>query len=211
MRNQPKPQEIYRHFKGNLYRIVTLAEHESTGGTLVIYQALYGDNKVFARSLSEFLSVTDREKYPDAGQQYRFELQQELIWPNVNQQEAGGKESEEKPTDKVEDTTKNKIEDQKEDSITDKEEKPADQQPDQADPAEQPLMDPQLLEFLDAKTYVERLNILSCMHHKITDDMINTMAIVLDIEVKEGELEERYTQLRSCLLTLEKYECNRLR
>ena len=41
--------------------------------------------------------------------------------------------------------------------------------------------------------------------------MLNTIAAALDIEVAEGELEERYEQVKSCLLTFEKYECNRLR
>ena len=32
-----------------------------------------------------------------------------------------------------------------------------------------------------------------------------------DIEINEGDLEERYEALKTCLLTLERYECNRLR
>ena len=68
-----------------------------------------------------------------------------------------------------------------------------------------------LMQFLDADTYEERLNILAGVHHRITDDMITTMAVACDVEVAEGELEERYAALKTCLITLEKYECNRLR
>jgi len=70
-------------------------------------------------------------------------------------------------------------------------------------------LDPLILEFLEAESYENRLNILAGLHHRITDEMITTMAIACDIELEEEGLEERYEALRNCLVTLEKYECNR--
>ena len=76
---------------------------------------------------------------------------------------------------------------------------------------EEPTLDPLVLEFLDADSYEQKLNILAGLHHRITDEMITTMAIACDIEVNDGETEERYEELKNCLLTMEKFECNRLR
>ncbi len=72
-------------------------------------------------------------------------------------------------------------------------------------------IDPQVVAFLDADSYEQRLNILYSLHSRLTDEMINTMAVAVDLEIKEGDIEERYEEFRNCLLTFEKYECNRLR
>lgn len=193
MSNKPLPQQIYRHFKGNLYRIVTLAKHSETGEELVIYQALYGDYQVYARPLSMFLEPVDRVKYPDVPQEYRFELCDELIrMPETNPKEATGQivlaENESVQEEAMQMVPEKEIVQEEELNI-----------------------DPLVLEFLDADSYEERLNILAALHHRITDEMINTMSIAIDLEIGEGDTEERYEELKNCLLTFEKYECNRLR
>ena len=194
----PRPQEIYKHFKGNLYQIVAIAEHSETGEQLVIYQALYGDFRIYARPLPMFTSTVDHAKYPEVKQKFRFALQ----GPESHRQER-----ETQPNDAADhESTKTVAE-----ILTESGAEEADTQATDMEETEELTLDPIVLEFLDADTYEQRLNILASLHHRITDEMITTMAIACDIEVNEGTLEERYEALKGCLLTLEKYECNRMR
>ena len=43
---------IYQHFKGNRYRLITLANHSETREPMVVYQALYGEMGIWVRPLS---------------------------------------------------------------------------------------------------------------------------------------------------------------
>lgn len=265
----PKPHEIYKHFKGNLYQITAIAEHTETGETLVVYQAMYGDFKTYARPLSMFISPVDREKYPDSAQEFRFELQgpeaarqkaeagvhdraasresqyeaqarvtvaaETSLQGNPKAAETSSQESRESAgvslqgSQKVADTS---VQEDRELAASPQGEgkasggagqNPADvgggsaqelSGPESAETEEDSgefHIDPLVLEFLDADSYEQRLNILAGLHHRITDEMITTMAIACDLEVGSGDIEERYESLKTCLVTMERYECNRLR
>ncbi len=54
---------LYRHYKGNDYRVVGLARHSETLEPMVIYQALYGERGTWvrpARMWNEVVEVAGR-------------------------------------------------------------------------------------------------------------------------------------------------------
>ncbi len=183
----PKPMERYQHFRGGRYQVLMLAEKEDTGEQLVIYQALYGDNKVYARSLSSFLEELDPVRYPDAVQRFRFQKIEE------------GEEPDEARLNKDQDGDLNKNDSSVSESGAESKE--------EAEPA----LDPMLERFLDARTTQERLTVLDEMRGRVTDSMIDTMALASDVEVKPGPLQLRYEDLHDCLLTIQRYELERSR
>lgn len=62
----------YKHFKGHIYKVLTLAKDSEDLSTKVVYQNIE-NNEVWVRPLTEFISPVDKEKYPDVKQEKRFE------------------------------------------------------------------------------------------------------------------------------------------
>jgi len=196
MNQIPQAGEIYQHFKGKLYRIVTLATHTETGEQLVIYQALYGEFQVFARPLSMFLEKVDAKKYPDAAGKDRFMRIPMAEAAAVPQPVTAPSENPVEPRPAAM-SSENPVEPRPAAASS---ESPVEPQP-----------DPGLLAFLDADSYEEKLEVFASLEGKVDLHMLNAIAASLDLELSEGSLEEQYDTLKSCLMTLERYECNRLR
>lgn len=188
---EPQAFEVYRHFKGNLYQIITLAEDSENGNTLVIYQALYEPFKVYARPLDMFTEKIDRMKYPNATQEYRFEK------VNLKMQEL---------TTKVNQNIPNVKEEYIEGTIQEK----CVQEPCACGPTENNGINPELMRFLEAESPEEKLNVLYEIKNKITPQSMTSMELSQGMEPQEEwSIEDRYRHLKENIITKQKYERSR--
>ena len=184
--------QFYRHFKDRLYQVMAVAEHSETGERMVVYQALYGDYRVYVRPYEMFISEVDHEKYPQVTQRYRFE-----------QVELSGEECPDQGTGSVQEAPCGAAAQSKEESAVQK------RCPES--PSGDGSVNPILLEFLDAETLEEKLHIMIFGRNQMDDSLLNSIAISLDLVVDEKSTQEKYDEILNCLSMMEKFECNRLR
>lgn len=193
MERIPQTGEIYRHFKNKMYQIVAVATHSETREPLVIYQALYGDYSVYARPLEMFVSEVDHEKYPDVTQKYRFEKVERETCASAHTVEVSA--TEETPAT-GEPSASEELSAAKEEKTT----------------GDTDGVNAKLMEFLDAESFDEKYNILVSMRDEITDQLVDNIAVVLDVVIQDGDVFERYEALKQALRTRQRYEySNRLR
>ena len=186
----PRQGEIYRHFKGNLYQIVALAIHTETEETMVVYQALYGEFKHYTRPLKMFMEKVE----VDDSIVNRFEL--------VNVNKDSGEDFSIEDDNIFENSihinlNRNDILEIMEGSLKDNSNEE----------------NCNLMGFLDAKTYSEKMNILKEMRVKgmLDDHILRNCAMSIDCVVDEDGIDEQYYSIMNCLNMLSKYECTRLR
>ena len=173
------PGSIYKHFKGNKYQIIAIATHSETGEKMVVYQALYGDYKVYVRPYDMFVSPVDKEKYPDVKQKMRFEKLEVIE-----------KVDEEINIDKADDIEQN-------------EEKKTGQE------KEEGTVNSVLMDFLNAETYKEKMDILIEGEKDVDEQILDSMALSVNFILPSGSKDSKVEALIQCLRTYEKYELRR--
>lgn len=52
---------LYRHFKGNYYRVLSVARHSETSEPMVVYKALYGDGGLWVRPADMWDETVERD------------------------------------------------------------------------------------------------------------------------------------------------------
>lgn len=185
--------DIYRHFRGNLYQIVTVGKHAETLEEYVVYQALYGEFQVYIRDRQDFFKRLDNEKYPEAQQKYRFEKIEKDELNAERKLDVIVMQNNEKP--EVSDLEENETLD-------------LDILMEQSDNKEGMQM---LMEFLDAETCKEKLEIFMKMRKKLDERLITNVAVSLDLVVDEKNIEESCQIIIKNLEQRNKFECFRLR
>ncbi|MCI9599600.1 MAG: DUF1653 domain-containing protein [Lachnospiraceae bacterium] len=203
--------QFYRHFKNRLYQVVAVAEHSETGERMVVYQALYGEYRVYARPYEMFVSEVDHEKYPQANQKYRFEL----VKPADGQEESQNQEVPKSGYEQsdVQEPAAERAEEQSDvqEPAAERAEEQTDTQVPAPEKTEEGAVNPLLLEFLDADTLEDKMHIMIFGRNQMDDNLLNSIAISLDLVVEEKSTEEKYDEILNCLSMMERFECNRLR
>ena len=228
-RNIPMPYERFKHFKGGEYQVLMIAEDAGTGESIVVYQALYHPYKIYTRSLEEFLSDVDRNKYPDVAQKERFApLQRPAQAAMQRMADTTG------PIQMAVSTNVTTNMHSVQPSGTTARRTAISSQPDGAEPylqSEDTRMDvsvegpaqapsvrksegqinPALLKFLDARTVEEKLAVLYEIRDEITPEILTPMELSLGMEPIDDTVEKRVRLIKETLTVRDQYEKRRLR
>ena len=74
---------------------------------------------------------------------------------------------------------------------------------------EESAIHPEFRRFLDARSIAERIEILKGMQNIVDNTMINSMAVIMDVEIKDGPIGERFDELLECMQMKRQYEIER--
>jgi len=194
---EPRPGDIYQHFKGNKYQVTAIAVDAQTKEKCVVYQALYGEFITYVRKYDEFVSEVDKDKYPQVKCRYRYSSQEELaVQEEVQDDEAPGTDSNEDAGNAVQEETQ----------------VPAGyEMRELKHPEDEGEIDPDLLAFLEAETTSEKLEVLDRAQERLTESILCAIEASMDISYENDNLEERIYYIKNYLRTKERYEGTRLR
>lgn len=229
MEYEMKAGDIYRHFKGNRYEIVAVAEDCEDGSPQVVYKALYPPYKIYVRPYFDFVEELDRNKYPRAEQKHRFEKEEKTAGERkyfgnlpglgedakVENTTLSGQSISAKSEYEQPEITKPETEQAEPEQFNAEPVKPEPEKPDRYTESGrisvERKVDQKLLLFLNGKTFEEQIAVLKEMRGKITDEMFAVMFASLDFPMPNGDEETRYSALMKRLETMHEFDGKRFR
>lgn len=199
----------YQDGKGLYYQIICVGMNIEDREYMVAYQELFGKFLIWIKPYDDFIhQIKDgillhhKEEYSDLLLQYELDgVSKVHSSPNVEEK------IEEQKDQQIEHMGYHMVEHQIDDNKDDKKNQAnsvkVEHQEDQVNAL--------LIEFLEATSCQDKLEIITTNHSKLTDRLINEMAMSIDCIVEEGGIAERIQNLIVCLQTMIRFESRRLR
>jgi hypothetical protein len=186
---------FYRHFKGKLYQVRCIAKDTETLKEVVVYQAMYPPYGIWTRPLEEFTSLVpekykDSNDYPYASQKFRF----------VEVKIKDGLEEDNKITKNPSLSRTTISKDADNISVSEDIKETSNQK-----------VNIILMDFLDADTYKKKKEIIRKNRKNITEGMIQSMAMSLDLHIEGNDLDSDINYILKYLNVNDKYTGSRLR
>lgn len=184
MGKTPGPGEIFYLKEDKPYQVITMGFHKETGESMIIYQALFGEFKTLVLPLNRFVNEVQKDII-------KIHKETDNSLPLFH----------EKTIAKViqGNATQDNVQDMEEQS----------KEVEYKEPEEK--INPILVDFLDAETYSEKLEVITTNLDDIDNRLINNMAVSVDCNVDDGNLDERLQELIYCLNKKSRFEDKRLR
>ncbi|MBU5478848.1 DUF1653 domain-containing protein [Eubacterium sp. MSJ-13] len=219
--------EFYRHFKGQIYHIRALATNSVDNTPVVVYQAMYPPFKTWVSPFSTFLEKIDKEKYPDAVQNFRFEkvnfdneksdnikpdtadiMTDAVLTPDAYAKTASVTYTESSAADTKQSDAFISVSDEE---ITDALLSGQVESRLSGKISDKQLALKGLMSFLDAQNFHDKRRIFISLRPYLNDMLLNNIAVTLDLVLDNGSPEQHFDTILNYLETHEHYECNRLR
>lgn len=240
MEYEMKAGDIYKHFKGNRYEIVAVAQDCEDGSPQVVYKALYPPYTIYVRPYHEFVEELDKAKYPKAEQKHRFEKETAVAGERKffgNLPGLGKTEGEASETTKATEPVRipesvktaeparapetgrsrvidpNAVSDEKTESTAGaRAEQPRlDDRTESGRISVERKVDKNLLLFLNGNTFEEQIAVLKEMRGRISEEMFAVMFASLDFPMPNGDEDSRYNALMKRLETMHEFDGKRFR
>ena len=165
---------------GEKYQVVTFAKERTSGEKMIVYQQLFDPFIVYVESVEKFSSRM-RKSSQDENTSSRMR-----------------KSGQDENVSQLDDETGRETVTSRETICETVNKEPG-----------EPEIHPEFRRFLDAKSYAERIDILRGMRNIVDNTMINSMAVIMDVEIKDGPIEDRFDELLECIQMKRQYEIER--